>query len=413
MKQQYVLAYDLGHTRNKAALFDEDLRKVSAAFSPYGTCCRFPKVMEQDPHEWWRSVRKTTQQLLDKTCIDSAEIACLTFSGQVMGRVPVTRDAESLRSAIIWADQRVAKGATYIQRAIALKRFYALTGYRPSVSYSAGKVLWIKENQSGSFERTHKFLQTKDFSIARITGAFVADCSDASGTNLFEWDALRWSDQIRQAADLSDRKLAQPVESTRVVGYLLHTAADELGLVRGEGSCAAAGAGVISERRGYHYLGSSSWIGAATPEPIIDDAMPTLNWVHVIAGMFAATGTMRAAGASYQWFKGVPYYFDLQNNATYAEMDALADTNPPCSYGLPFLPYLPGGEKSPLESSGFRGIRGPSDRIWSGPYDSGCRGGDGIKRARSILSVSAARVWIWGRPCLPVVAARAALGLKF
>lgn len=399
MRQQYILAYDLGTTGNKAALFNEDLRMVSAAFSPYETYYPFANAIEQDPHEWWRSVRETTQQLLDKTRIDPLEIACLAFSGQMMGCVPVTRDAEPLGQAIIWADQRAAQQATRIERVIGLKRFYALTGHRPSASYSAAKILWIKENESGRFERTYKFLQAKDFIIARMTGAFVTDYSDASGTNLFEWDALSWSDQILQAADLSEGILPQPVESTRIVGYLLRTAADELGLVRGtpivagggDGSCAAAGAGVVSERRGYHYLGSSAWIGVATRDPIIDDAMRTFNWIHVIPGMFAPTGTMQAAGASYQWLKGILYHFGLQNNDTYADMDALAATIPPASNGLIFLPYLL-GERSPLwnpaASGAFVGLR-----IQHGPAHMIRAVMEGVAlNMQSILSVFAAQV---------------------
>ena len=103
---RYVIAHDLGTTGNKATLFDAEGRLVGSTFYGYDTEFAHTGWAEQNAEDWWQAVCVTTRELLQKTGAKPGEIACLTFSGQMMGCVPLGRDARPLRSAIIWADQR-------------------------------------------------------------------------------------------------------------------------------------------------------------------------------------------------------------------------------------------------------------------------------------------------------------------
>lgn len=365
-KQSYILAYDLGTTGNKAALFNQDCQLVASAFSSYRTYHPFPNAVEQDPEEWWGSIRYTTQKLLQKSKVRPGDIACLTFSGQMMGCVPVSEDATPIGRALIWADQRGTSEADKLETQIGQRRMYEIVGHRPSASYSAAKIMWIRNHEPERFSKTYKFVHAKDFIVARMTGNFVTDYSDASGTNLFDLRGLHWSDEILKAASLGREILPDAIPSTEVAGKLLPLIAAELGLMEGtpvvigggDGSCAAAGAGVISEGSAYHYLGSSSWIGIAMKEPIFDEEMRTFNWAHVVPGLISPTGTMQAAGVSYQWMRDVLFDKTLNGSAdikdSYKMMDSLAQSSKPGSRGLLFLPYLM-GERSPLWNPSARG----------------------------------------------------------
>jgi len=127
----------------------------------------------------------------------------------------------------------------------------------------------------------------------------------------------------------------------------------------GDGPCAATGAGVVSEGTAYNYIGSSSWIALATKRPIYDPDYQTFTFGHVVPGMFTPTGTMQAAGASYQWTRDQLCPVEKQAADTlrispYELMNDVAETAPVGANGLLFLPYLL-GERSPRWNPRARG----------------------------------------------------------
>ena len=103
---KYILAHDLGTSGNKATLFSESGALVASEVYSYG-CHYFHEIWaEQDPEDWWRAICTTTRNLIAKAAIEPAQIAAVSFSGQMMGCLCVDRDGTPLRPSIIWADQR-------------------------------------------------------------------------------------------------------------------------------------------------------------------------------------------------------------------------------------------------------------------------------------------------------------------
>ncbi len=98
----YVIAHDLGTTGNKATLYDREGALVGASFHAYDTGYAHTGWAEQNPNDWWEAVRLSTRRLLSEAGVRNDDIACITFSGQMMGAVPLDREARPLRSAIIW-----------------------------------------------------------------------------------------------------------------------------------------------------------------------------------------------------------------------------------------------------------------------------------------------------------------------
>lgn len=365
--KQYIIAYDLGTTGNKATLYSSEGRLEASTFVGYETYFPATNWVEQDPADWWNAVCRATRELLLMGQVEPANIACVSFSGQMMGCVPVTREAEPVGRAIIWADQRAVKEADRLIAQLGMEKIYRLTGHRASAAYSAAKIMWLKAHLGHAFSKIYKTLHAKDFIVARLTGEYVTDYSDASGMNLFDIGKLDWSAEILAAAGLSPDILPEPHPSTAIVGQIKAEAAREVGLLAGtpvvigggDGSCAAAGAGVVEEGSAYNYVGSSSWIGIATDRPILDPKMRTFNWVHVVPGLYSPTGTMQAAGASYQWLRDrlCPEEVAAAKAAgisPYAVMDQEAAAIPPGADNLLYLPYLL-GERSPRWNPNARG----------------------------------------------------------
>ncbi len=367
MSERLILAHDLGTTGNKASLYDEQGCVRASAFYGYPTEYAQPTWAEQEPEQWWQAVCASTQTLLAAAHVAPADVACVSFSGQMMGCVAVDAQARPLRSAIIWADQRAVPQAQRIIDGVGREEAYRITGHRASSSYSGAKMLWIRDHQPEIFRQVHKFLHAKDFVVARLTGAFVTDPSDASGMNLYDLRAGDWSAPILDAIELDVALLPELHASTDVVGEVTAAAAQATGLRAGtpvvigggDGCCAATGAGVVREGSAYNYIGSSSWIATAAREPVFDPTMRTFTWAHLVPGMFSPCGTMQAAGGSYQWVRDNLGQAEKRAAAelgvsAYDLLNLLAGQSPPGAKGLLFLPYLL-GERSPRWNPQARG----------------------------------------------------------
>jgi xylulokinase len=364
---RYVLAHDVGTTGDKATLFDEEGALVRSAFVPYETLTPRTGWAEQRPQDWWRSFCEATQVLLREAHVAAADVAGVAFSGQMMAAVAVDAHGDPVRNAIIWADQRAVAEVEQVARRIDPRVVYAVTGHRLSPSYSAAKIRWLKDHEPESYDAAHAFLQAKDFLAARLTGAFVTDRSDASGTNLYDLVGGTWSDQLVEAFAIDPEKLPRLCDSTDVVGEVTSSIAPETGLRQGtpvvigggDGSCAGVGAGVIREGLAYNVIGTSSWIALATTEPILDPEMRTFNWAHLVPGMFSPCGTMQAAGGSFQFARDLlardeQVVAERLGISTYELMNRELLESPPGARGLVFLPYLL-GERSPRWNPQARG----------------------------------------------------------
>ena len=364
---RYIIAHDLGTTGNKATLYDADGRLVGSAFYGYATEYAHVGWAEQNPEDWWRAVCASTQQLLRQTKIRPDAIAGITFSGQMMGAVPLDERARPLRNAIIWADQRAIEQERWLGERISPADVYRITGHRLSASYSLCKILWLRDHQPDVYAATHKFVHAKDAIVARLTGAFATEPTDASGMNLFDLDAWDWSGRIIDAAGIDPGKLPELRRSIDVVGGVLPDVAGEVGVPAGtpvvigggDGMCAAAGAGVVREGAAYNYIGSSSWIALATDKPIYDPGYRTFTWAHLVPGMYSPCGTMQMAGGSYQWARDQVCLVEKAaaealGVSPYELMNTAAAQSPPGANGLLYLPYLL-GERSPRWNPRARG----------------------------------------------------------
>jgi xylulokinase len=368
VSRDLILAHDLGTTGNKATLVRVDGTLVGSTFQGYETV--YPAIgwAEQDPEDWWEAFRATTARLMRESGADPARVAAVSFSGQMMGCLPVDRTGTPLRSAIIWADQRSLEEAAWLADRVGEGRVYAVTGHRISPTYSVEKLLWVRAHEPDVFARTHKVLHAKDFVRLRLTGRAETDYSDASSMNLFDLGRRDWSDEILDAVGLPREILPEVGPSTKVVGEIDKKTTADLGLRAGtpvvmgggDGPCAAVGAGVVAEGSAYNYIGSSSWIALATRRPVFDPARRTFTFWHLDPDMVMPTGTMQSAGGSYQWMRNQLCPLETAEAqrlgvSPYDLMNRQAEAVPAGCRGLLFLPYLM-GERSPHWNPAARGV---------------------------------------------------------
>lgn len=361
MEKQYLIAYDIGTSGTKASLFTTDGTLVSSDTETYEICYESGGRAEQDPEDWWKAVVAASRKLI--LGINAAHICAVSFSGQMMGCVVVDQEGNPLRRAIIWSDTRAEDEERELKEKLGEDRGYLLLGHRISCSYSIEKFMWLKKHEPEVYKKTYKMLQAKDYIIMKMTGAFVSDYSDASGTNGLDISKLCWSKEILDAAGIDMDKMPQLHQSTDVAGSLREDAAALLGLWAGmpvvlgggDGPCATLGAGCIEDKQYYLTFGTSAWIGGTSKNVFLDYEKVLFTFAHVIPGYYAPTGTMQAAGASYSYIKKTFCSEETeeagkQRTNPYNLLNRLAEHSPVGAKNLLYLPY-PMGERAPRWNS--------------------------------------------------------------
>ncbi len=362
---KYLIAHDLGTSGNKATLFTTEGEYVKSKVASYDTDFFNANWAEQEPEDWWKAVCRSTKELMQG--LDAGSVAAISFSGQMMGCLCLDKNGIPLRKHIIWADMRAVKEEQALRESIDPYEFYHITGHRPSASYSLPKLLWIKNNEPEVYKNTYKVLNAKDYIVYKMTGQFVTDYSDGTGTNAFDLNQFCWSEKILDAMGVDRDLLPEVKPSTHIAGELGKKPAEECGLVpgipvvigAGDGTAATVGAGSVSEGVTYNCLGTSSWIATTSKTPIFDEEMRTFNFAHAVPGLVAPCGTMQAAGNSYAWMKkqlcGEEAMCAKESGVSiYDLINGKIARVPAGSNGLYYLPYLI-GERSPRWNPNAKG----------------------------------------------------------
>ena len=368
---KYLLAHDIGTSGDKASLFTVEGELVKSTVASYDVNYQAGGVAEQNPADWWQAVCDAPRKVIEG--IHAEDILAFSFSGQMQCCLTVDKNGNVLRPAMIWADNRAQKQADELKKNLGDIDAYSLLGHRLSPSYSIEKLMWVRDNEPEIYKKTFKMLQVKDYIIYRMTGRFVTDYSDASGTNALDLEGLCWSDEILEAARIEKDKLPELHKSTDVIGNLTKEAAEALGLTTstkvvcggGDGPCSALGAGCVEKNQMFLTFGTSAWIGGTTEKKFLDKDQVFFCFAHVIPGKYMPCGTMQSAGSSYAYARNTFCGEEIrkakeQGISSWDLINKLVSSSPAGAKGLVFLPYLT-GERAPRwnpdASGSFMGIR--------------------------------------------------------
>lgn len=374
--KKYLIAHDLGTSGNKASLFSTEGELVDSCTIPYDVHFFNKNCAEQDPEDWWKAVCTATKQITKN--VDPKDILGISFSSQMQACVVVDKNGQALRPAMIWADLRSEKQAKQLEERVGFDHMNEMTGHRISAAYTLEKLMWIRDNEPEVFEKTYKVLLAKDYIICKLTGEFVTDYSEASGTDAFDLRNLEWSKEIMDAAEIDMSILPELHASTDVIGSLSEDVAAEIGLTTetkvvcggGDGPCSGLGAGSFKNGQMFLSYGTSAWIAGTCDEMFLDKGRTLICFGHVIPGKYLPCGTMQAAGSSYTYIKNALCKEDEviakeRGVSVFELLNEHVMRSPAGAKGLIFLPYLL-GERSPRwnpdTSGSFLGVKMEHDK---------------------------------------------------
>ena len=130
------------------------------------------------------------------------------------GLVLLDAGGKVLRPSILWNDQRTQQQCDEITEKIGFTRLIELTGNRALTGFTAPKILWVRENEPEIYAKGAHVLLPKDYIRFMLTGDYVMDVSDASGTVLLDVANRRWSSEVLDALDIPAIVAAAPRRRT-------------------------------------------------------------------------------------------------------------------------------------------------------------------------------------------------------
>jgi xylulokinase len=365
-----ILAFDLGTGGVKASIYNDVGDSVAECFVSYETYYPQSGFHEQNPEEWWQAVVSSTRNLLLLPGVEVNEIICIAVSGHSLGVIPIGKKGELLSTAVpIWSDFRAVEQAKVFFKDISREEWYLTTGNGfPAHLYSVFKLIWLKDHFPELYEKSAKFIGTKDYINYRLTGKLFTDFSYASGSGVYDLKAWKYQSEYIDNSEISADKFPEIVPSTEIIGTLLPDIARQLGLNETikvacggvDNSCMALGAGCVDEGMAYTSLGSSAWIAVSGKDPIVDSQKKPYVFTHCVPGMFVSSVGVFSAGSSFRWMRDTVCLNLLNEKEPYDEMTKLAAQSPIGSKKLLFNPSLAGGsslDKSPNIKGGFIGLQ--------------------------------------------------------
>jgi len=367
MSKQYVIGIDIGTSGCKTLIVDHDGRVVRRAVEEYPLFTPRPGWSEQEPEHWWQAVGSTLKKALNGFQ-PVADIKAIGLSGQMHGLVALDADGRVLRPAFLWNDQRTGEQCRKIhEMAGGIDGLLKLTNNQMLPGYTGGKILWLREKEPHSYEKTRTILNPKDYIRYRLTGEYATEVSDASGTGLFNVRERRWSDTLLEILDISKDLLPACYESPEVSGSLLKNIAADLGLppglpVAGGGGDAVVqttGTGLVEPGILGTTIGTAG-IAAMALDRCYDNPQGKLQvFCNNMPGKWHTMGVTLAAGGSLRWVRDM--LGGAENEAArwlgkdvYELFTAEAALAEPGCEGLLFLPYLI-GERCPHPDPNARG----------------------------------------------------------
>ncbi len=357
MSGTYFLGIDTSTTSSKALLIDEEGEVVAVAASPHTLQTPKPLWSEQDPHQWWEAVSASIRSVLKKAAIEGDRVAAIGLTGQMHGLVLLDDAGNVLRPAILWNDQRTQAQCDEIHQRVGKNKFIQITGNVALTGFTAPKILWVQENEPDVYAKVRHILLPKDYIRYKLTDEFALDKADGAGTVLFDLKLRNWSVEILGKLGIDPNWMPPTFEGPDFTGRVTPAAAAATGLktgtpvAAGGGDQAAGAVGVGAVNVGVVALtvGTSGVVFAPTDSPLIEPQGRLHAFCHAVPGMWHFMGVMLSAAGSLQW-----YHDTLAPAMTFDDLLKEADSIPPGSEGLQFLPYL-SGERTPYPDPLARG----------------------------------------------------------
>lgn len=332
------LCIDIGTSRVKAALLSAEgiLRALVSERVDRTSSPDF-----QDAEEWF-SIAVSLIRSLGKEFSAARRPDALCVTGNMHALLGINASGRPVADAELWCSNAAEKESDFLNRYFRARLLESTANFSVPV-FTLPKIMRMKQIAPELYRSTIFFLQPKDYLSFRLTGNFVTDPSDASGTLLFSPESRDWDQDLIKALGLSMEKLPEVHESASVCGKLSRSAASETGLIAGipvvtgcgDLASAALGAATDGATRSLTLGTAGQLLAAGGRGKASAIAGKLFVFAHADPVNDLYLGSVPGGGFSLEWFA-------RNTGLTMTEFFRLAEAAP-LAPDLPvFLPYLLG-----------------------------------------------------------------------
>ncbi|MBI3213972.1 MAG: glycerol kinase GlpK [Mycobacterium sp.] len=356
MSAEFVAAIDQGTTSTRAMIFDHSGAEVGRHQLEHEQILPQPGWVEHNPVEIWERTASVLQTVLNRTGLQSSDVAALGITNQrETALVWDRRTGRPYYNAIVWQDTRTDRIASALDRDGRGDVIRQKAGLPPATYFSGGKVQWILENVDGvreAAERGDAIFGTADsWVVWNLTGGprggvHVTDVTNASRTMLMDLETLDWDDELLSFFSIPRQMLPKIVSSSSPEPY---------GTTRGDGpmagdipvtgilgdqQAAMVGQVCLSAGEAKNTYGTGNFLLLNTGEKIVRSKNGLLTTVCYRFGdakpVYALEGSIAVTGSAIQWLRD-----QLGIISGAAQSEALA-RQVPDNGGVYFVPAFSG-----------------------------------------------------------------------
>ncbi|MDY6912899.1 MAG: FGGY family carbohydrate kinase [Planctomycetota bacterium] len=356
--EKYLAAIDVGTTNLKTVIVDTAGNLVSKASREFSNIYNRlgPGWVEQDAGMWWQAACQTSRQALQTAGINPTQIAGIGLTSIRQTIIPVDKNGDPVRNAILWSVKATYPQADWIRENIGPDEVYRITGNTIDPLWGTPSIMHVIQNEPEVNARTFKFAHVEDFILHKLGADDFCESYSMAGCSLiFDLEKLQWNQDLCSRMGIPVEQLPRAVPSGTVVGRVCPKAAEATGfaegtaLVTGGGDiqCGTVGAGVIEAGEAFIVVGTALNTEVCLDKPLFDPEKRALVHPHSEPGKYVMESTLLTGANAYTWFRDTfcPVESDAAkklNISPYELINSQVTSVPIGANGLIFIPHFVG-----------------------------------------------------------------------
>ncbi len=332
----YILSLDEGTTSARAALYDEQGRRIAMEALPIESRFPHPGWVEQDPLEIWNAQIGAVSRTLERAGVQPRDIAAIGITNQRETTIVWDRKTgKPVAPAIVWQCRRTAAFCAELASSPEASTIASKTGLVIDAYFSGTKIRWILENVAGARERANNgdllFGNVDTWLIWNLTGgrSHVTDGTNASRTMLMNLATGDWDDELLRLLSVPRSMMPKIVPSSSICGTALaeHVGAEiPIAGIAGDQQAALFGQACFRPGLSKNTYGTGCFalMHTGTHLPVSKNRLIATRAAGTTEkSEYAVEGSVFVAGAAVQWLRD-----KLGIISTAAESEGLAASVP-------------------------------------------------------------------------------------
>jgi len=281
-REPYLVGIDMGTQSTSVCVFSASGRAVARATSPQKVTSLRAGWAEQDPAEWWGSLRRALRKATKG--INTRRIAGAGIAFQRETFTLADGRGRFLRPAILWLDVRAGVEVDEIARDIGRGSYHKRTGKPLDITSALARLVWLARHEPGCIEKAARWVDVGSAAAHALTGVRATCVAGADTCGLVGLGSRDWIEPYLDYAGMRPEQFPGLVEPGSVIGRVTKDAARATGLPEGLPVVAAGGDGQVfnvgmnaAAPWGMSLtLGTSIVLGVACPETPVSPLFRTL-----------------------------------------------------------------------------------------------------------------------------------------